>query len=240
MHTVLVSFSKDSYEDEDYSEIVFQIAHPTINKRPPIPPQGCPSSVPTIMTEYIDANAETRPTFEELDLCLKRLKMDSVTPQYSAFAAYSKQKRENKAETLLQNVFPPHIAAALREGHNVEKEHHECITIFFSLILSASPRFFARIGPEKVAEMLDRLYAKFDELTDKHEIYKIETIGDAYMAITNLVKEQNDDHVKHMVDFLRDAIHACKSTLINEEEDPTQGRTVQIVLIGIGNHRCNA
>jgi serine/threonine protein kinase len=215
---------KDPYEGEDYSEIVFQIAHPTINKRPPIP-QGCPSSISTIMTECIDANAETRPTFEELDLRLKRLNMDSVTPQYSAFAAYSKQKRENKAETLLQNVFPPHIAAALREGRKVEKEHHECVTIFFSDIVGFTT-ISARIGPEKVADMLDRLYTKFDELTDKHEIYKIETIGDAYMAITNLVKKQNDDHVKRMVDFSRDAIHACKSTLI-DEEDHTQG-TVQI------------
>ena len=35
----------------------------------------------------------------------------------------------------------------------------------------------AKIGPEKVADMLDRLYTEFDDLTDKHDIYKCETIG---------------------------------------------------------------
>lgn len=29
----------------------------------------------------------------------------------------------------------------------------------------------------KISDMLDRLYLAFDELSDKHEVFKIETIG---------------------------------------------------------------
>lgn len=36
---------------------------------------------------------------------------------------------------LLQEVFPPNIARALREGRKVEPEFHECVTIFFSDIV---------------------------------------------------------------------------------------------------------
>ena len=35
--------------------------------------------------------------------------------------------------------------------------------------------------------MLDRLYSKFDDLAEKFGVYKLETIGDAYLCATNLV-----------------------------------------------------
>lgn len=48
--------------------------------------------------------------------------------------------------------------------------------------------------------MLDRLYLMFDKLSREHDIFKVETIGDAYMAVSNLVKKQ-DDHTKRIARF---------------------------------------
>ena len=39
--------------------------------------------------------------------------------------------------------------------------------------------------------MLDRLYTKFDVLSEKYDVFKVETIGDAYMAVANLHKDQS-------------------------------------------------
>ena len=69
---------------------------------------------------------------------------------------------------------------------------------------------------------MDRLFQKFDDLSRQHDIFKIETIGDAYMAITNLVKDQKDDHVKRVAAFSKDAIKASAETLI-DEDDPSKG-----------------
>ena len=33
--------------------------------------------------------------------------------------------------------------------------------------------------------MLDRLYLAFDALANKHEVFKLETIGDAWVGVTN-------------------------------------------------------
>lgn len=41
----------------------------------------------------------------------------------------------------------------------------------------------------QVSLMLDRLYSKFDQLSEQHRIFKVETIGDAYMAVANLVED---------------------------------------------------
>merc|ERR1712174_78995 len=87
------------------------------------------------------------------------------------------------------------------------------------------------MSAQEVCQMLDRLYQKFDDLSDKHDIYKAETIGDAYMAIANLVKDQTLDHVKRIVEFSKDAIKAASETCIDEEH-PEKG----CVQIRVGFH----
>jgi class 3 adenylate cyclase len=48
-------------------------------------------------------------------------------------------------------------------------------------------------------------------------VKQVETIGDAYMAVTNLVKDQNDDHAKRIADFAAEAIAAANSTIIDRD-----------------------
>jgi guanylate cyclase len=70
--------------------------------------------------------------------------------------------------------------------------------------------------------MLDRIYSKFDDLAMEFELFKIETIGDAYMCASNLAKEQSDDHVKRIAEFSMEAVKAATETLI-DDEDPSRG-----------------
>ena len=70
--------------------------------------------------------------------------------------------------------------------------------------------------------MLDRFYSKLDDLSTQHDLYKIETIGDAFMAATNLVKNQSTDHCKRIAQFALDAIRVANETLI-DVDDPSRG-----------------
>ena len=49
-----------------------------------------------------------------------------------------------------------------------------------------------------------------------------DSTGDAYMAVTNLVKDQETDHTKRLALFAYDAIKAANNTLI-DVEDPSKG-----------------
>ena len=49
-------------------------------------------------------------------------------------------------------------------SEKVEQEKHECVTIFFSDIVGFSA-ISRDLTPDGVADMLDRLYSRFDELT---------------------------------------------------------------------------
>ena len=72
---------------------------------------------------------------------------------------------------MLYEVFPKHIADALKAGEKVEPESHENVTIVFSDIVHFTD-ISSSIPPLKVSSMLDRLYLSFDELARKHGVFK--------------------------------------------------------------------
>lgn len=91
------------------------------------------------------------------------------------------QMHMSRTETLLYDVFPKHIAEALRSGRKVEPENHDCVTIFFSDIVGFT-NISSELDPLQISDMLDRLYSAFDALSHYHDVFKVETIGDAYVS----------------------------------------------------------
>jgi len=139
------------------------------------------------------------------------------------------QMHLSRTDNLLYSVFPKHVADALRNGQKVEPENHDLVTIFFSDIVGFTD-ISTKLDPLKISDMLDRLYHSFDALSDYHDVFKVETIGDAYMAVTNLAKKQ-PDHCKRISEFAIDAIRVANQTLI-DEDNPDLG----FVNIRVGFH----
>lgn len=119
---------RDPYEGEDdVDEVLRLIADKNTRKRPPAP-RDIPAKVKSMMDECLDDAPEKRPPFEELNTRVKRIDAESAgTTQSKKTAAIS-----------LFDLFPRHVAEALRDGRSVEAEHHDCVTIFFSDIVGKS------------------------------------------------------------------------------------------------------
>jgi len=81
------------------------------------------------------------------------------------------------------------------------------------------------LSPGEVSDLLDRLYTLFDELAGKHGVFKLETIGDAWVGVTNLTNTQ-DDHAARIARFSIDALRASQCTAIHPNK-PEMG-TVKI------------
>mmetsp|Transcript_29045 Transcript_29045/g.57788 ORF Transcript_29045/g.57788 Transcript_29045/m.57788 type:complete len:1358 (-) Transcript_29045:61-4134(-) len=212
---------KDPYEGENFSEVIKMVVDPNICKRPLVP-ESCPEQVRAIMNECLKHDSKQRPNFADLDVRLKSLDVDKVDP----IKTFQEKKRTDK---LLYDVFPRHIAEALRDGRKIDAEVHNVVTIFFSDIVGFT-NISTTLEPIKISLMLDRLYHSFDQISRKHDVFKVETIGDAYMAVCNLVNEQ-PDHAKRIADFSVDVLRAASATLI-DLDDPKRG----CVSIRIGFH----
>jgi class 3 adenylate cyclase len=209
---------KEPYEGQDIRTVLKLVCDPIVNLRPPVP-DACPPVVSELMRECLESRPDARPAAAELDARLKQLDVDNVKPGQMIFSK-QKKKEEHKTTDLLLDVFPPHIAEALREGRKIEPETRECVTILFSDIVGFTS-IAASLSPLKVSDMLDRLYLQFDELTRKHDLFKVETIGDAYMCAGNLVKDQQD-HAKRIAEFAADAIMIASETEI-DVDNPRRG-----------------
>ena len=202
---------KDPYDGEYPASVLDGIVDKKINKRPHVP-EGCPAKIAEIYQECIDGLPEKRPTFEEIDLRINRLDSDNIEPGTISFShRIPKQRRASQETDLIHQVFPKHVAAALLAGRKVEPDRVDLATMFFSDIVGFTT-IASKITPVQVSDMLDRLYQKFDDLSEKHDVFKIETIGDAYVGVCNLVKKQHSDHAKRVAEFAVDVLQAAKET----------------------------
>ena len=165
---------KDPYEGEKPLEVLCQVANKAVSKRPP-PPPAAPPKARALMMECLVDDPKQRPTFEELDLQLKRLDIATMEPV--------QREDPNKQEQAVHEYekFPKDVADALREGRKVEPRSREFCSIFSSQIAGFDELSVA-LNPVKVADLLHRLYSKFDKLCSTHDVYKVETITDAYMV----------------------------------------------------------
>ena len=67
--------------------------------------------------------------------------------------------------------------------------------------------------------------------TQQDPLTQVETIGDAYLAVTNLLEDQADSHAARMARFALQCISASTQTLI-DLDDPARG----VVRIRAGFH----
>jgi guanylate cyclase len=86
-----------------------------------------------------------------------------------------------RSERLLLNVLPPPIADRLKETSGVIAERHESVTVLFADLVGFTGHTRS-MPPERLVELLDRIFTAFDQRAAAEGLEKIKTIGDAYMV----------------------------------------------------------
>jgi class 3 adenylate cyclase len=71
----------------------------------------------------------------------------------------------------------------------------------------------------KLSNVVSRLFSKFDDLARIHGVQRIDVIESAYMAATNMMGEQLDDHAARLARFAMDAVAAARSTRLDEDDE---------------------
>lgn len=86
-----------------------------------------------------------------------------------------------KSEGLLLNILPRQVADEYKAKGRVDIRNYERVSVMFT-DFKGFTKISEKMPPEEVVEELNFCFSTFDEITDKYQIQKIKTIGDAYMC----------------------------------------------------------
>jgi guanylate cyclase len=121
-------------------------------------------------------------------------------------AALAQSNREN--ERLIRRMLPVPVAERLRAGEDIIADHLPATTVVFCDIVGFTS-WAQDAHPIAVVDTLRALFSRFDQLTRKHGLEKIKTIGDAYMAASGVPVPQAD-HLTRALALAQDMLAAVR------------------------------
>ena len=111
----------------------------------------------------------------------------------------AREREQARSEALLLNVLPASVAERLKNEEGVIADAHDDVTVLFADIVGFT-QLAERLTPPEVVALLDRMFARWDELALRHGVEKIKTIGDAYMAAAG-IPLRRDDHAEAIAEM---------------------------------------
>ncbi|NXG45960.1 ANPRB protein, partial [Psilopogon haemacephalus] len=189
----------------------------------------CPTDYIELIRRCRKNNPAQRPTFEQVKKILYKMNPNKVSPvdmmmtlmeKYSQHLEILVSERtqdlmheKQKTDRLLYSMLPKQVADDLRQGKHAQAQSYSSATIFFSDIVGFT-QLSSSSTPYQVVELLNKLYTTFDEIIDNYDVYKVETIGDAYMVVSGVPRENGIRHAGQIASMALDLLDVCKTFTI--------------------------
>jgi len=143
---------------------------------------------------------------------------------YWYFRTISREKR--RPESLLLNILPSETAKELKLKGKVDAVKFDEVTVLFTDFVEFS-KSAEHIEPEQLVKSIDFYFKGFDEITTKHGLEKIKTIGDSYMCACGL-PTATKTHARNVINAAKEMIE-----LVENEKNKTDGLIHFEVRIGV-------
>ncbi|TMW45682.1 hypothetical protein DOY81_009239 [Sarcophaga bullata] len=197
----------------------------------------CPDYVLSCITECWHEDPESRPDFPTIRTRLKKMRggktkniMDQMMEMMEKYANNLEDivtertrllcEEKRKTEDLLHRMLPQSVAEKLTMGLGVEPVSYDLVTIYFSDIVGFTA-MSAESTPLQVVNFLNDLYTVFDRIIRGYDVYKVETIGDAYMVVSGLPIKNGDRHAGEIASMSLELLQAVKQHRIAHRPNET-------------------
>jgi adenylate cyclase len=95
------------------------------------------------------------------------------------------EKARKQSDELLLNILPEEVADELKTNGITTAKHYDNVTVLFTDFVNFT-KAGEQMSPQNLIDELHSCFKAFDEISDKYNIEKIKTIGDAYLAVAGL------------------------------------------------------
>ncbi|OQV16974.1 Atrial natriuretic peptide receptor 1 [Hypsibius exemplaris] len=237
---------------ESPREIVFEVQAGSIPPmRPIVPRSACCPALFALMESCWAEFAMSRPPFPKIKEAVRKIVgrgsaniVDYLIARMEQYATNLEGQvaektlqfmaEKTRSEELLSQLLPKVIAAALTKGESVSPESYDCVSIYFSDIVGFTT-ICSAIAPMEVVTLLNNLYTLFDGVLESYDVYKVETIGDAYMVSSGLPVRNGKRHASEIANV---SLHIRRD--ISSFEIPRMLKDKLQVRIGIHSGSCVA
>ncbi|MBN1620017.1 tetratricopeptide repeat protein [candidate division WOR-3 bacterium] len=118
---------------------------------------------------------------------------------------FTLESEKNKAESLLEVVFPKKIIEDLKMGKMTSFKNYENVTVLYADIAGFT-QISAGLTPDILIGELNEIFSAFDSIFEEYCCERIMTIGDACLAAFGLFDENEKDPEK----MLKAALDICR------------------------------
>ncbi|XP_035853753.1 guanylate cyclase 2G [Sander lucioperca] len=225
-------------------EIIMQLQKPHQGQylRPALSEELCDENINLLLKACWNENPDHRPPFAAIRRQLRDNSpnshaniLDNMVEKLEKYANHLEEVVEERtnqltaektrADKLLSSMLPRYIADQLMAGKSVEPQSYDMVTIFFSDIVGFTSMCSVSSAME-VVTFLNDLYSLFDDIIKMYDVYKVETIGDAYMVASGLPISNGYQHALEISTMALHFLSAIKVFRIHHM--PTQSLAIRI------------
>jgi class 3 adenylate cyclase/tetratricopeptide (TPR) repeat protein len=137
-------------------------------------------------------------------------------------------EEQRKSDALLLNILPVEVAKELKESGHATPKYYESATVLFT-DFKGFTNAASKMTPQEVIKALDICFMAFDEISEKYNLEKIKTIGDAYMCAGGVPIV----NTSHAIDAVRAGIEIQAFMNKIRQEKEAKGEPFWEVRVGI-------
>ncbi|ELU18794.1 hypothetical protein CAPTEDRAFT_180115 [Capitella teleta] len=127
-------------------------------------------------------------------------------------------EEKKKTDLLLYRMLPSTIADHLKAGTTIKPELFREVSVYFSDIVSFTS-MASESSPMEVVDFLNDLWTVFDDTIARYDVYKVETIGDAYMVASGIPLPNGQAHASEISSMALDVLSSVLTFKIRHRPD---------------------
>lgn len=157
------------------------------------------SKIPVIFLTALNESSDETKGFKAggADFITKPFNADVVLARIGIHLELQKERK--RADNLLRVLLPENVITDLIEKGSYKPETHSDTSVLFCDLVGFTA-ISGEITPHELIQELTEIFTAYDDLAQLHQVTRIKTIGDAYMAVAG-IGSINNTHATNMVNF---------------------------------------